>query len=123
MEKEIDFKSDFDLEAKVYDIEDINPKEDLGVEEIEELPDIETEEQLEVTLKKKREAMRERLAIVFIIGMFLILIIAIVVGYLSGQDQVKNITDLVLAISGILSAPLGFIIGYYFKSQEEEKNR
>ncbi|MBN2015230.1 hypothetical protein JW766_00145 [Candidatus Dojkabacteria bacterium] len=121
MSKEIEFKSDFEIEPTIHKIEDLDPGKDLGVEVVEELPESEPEEQFEVTLKKKREATREKLAYVFVIGLFLIIIIVSILGYLSDTEQVQNITDLVLAISGVLSGPLGFIIGYYFKRQEEEK--
>ncbi|MDD3647694.1 MAG: hypothetical protein PHS44_04310 [Candidatus Dojkabacteria bacterium] len=118
---EIQFKSDFKLEGNVHNIEDVDPEKDLDVEVIEELRDVSTEEQIEVTLKKKREATREKLAYVFVIGVFTLLVIGAIFGFASNQDQVKNITDLLLAISGILSGPLGFIIGYYFKRQEESE--
>lgn len=117
--KEIEFKSEIDLDSEVYDIEEIDPQKDLGVGTIEELPEMEAEEQFEVTLKKRREDMRERLAIVFVVGLFLILIIGMVMGYLGDQEKVKNITNLILAISGILTGPLGFIVGYYFRKSEE----
>jgi len=75
MTKEIEFKSDFELEPTVHKVEEVDPKEDLGVEVIEELPEIETKEQIEVILKKKREVVREKLAIVFVIGLFMVIII------------------------------------------------
>lgn len=121
MTKEIVFKSDFEVEPTVHNIGEVDPEKDLGVEEIEELPETKPEEQFEVTLKKKRESTREKLAYVFVIGLFAIIIIVTIFGYVSDKDQVQNITDLVLAISGVLSGPLGFIIGYYFKRQEEEQ--
>lgn len=123
MEKEITFKSDFELGPIVHKASEVNPEKDLGVEEIEELPDVDTQEQIEVTLKKKRELVREKLAIVFVIGLFLILIIGSILGFASDKEQVQNITDLILAFSGVLSGPLGFIIGYYFKRQEEEAEK
>lgn len=33
--------------------------------------------------------------------------------------ELDGYKDLLLAVSGILSGPLGFIIGYYFKSNKE----
>ena len=119
-EKEIEFKSDFELEPTVHKVDEVDPQKDLGVEEIEELADVEPQDQLEVTIKKKKEAARERLAYVFVIGLFIIIIIAMILGFTSDQEHVQNIIDLVLAISGVLSGPLGFIVGYYYKKQEEE---
>lgn len=121
MSKEITFKSDIELEPTVHKVEEVDPKKDLGVEVIEELPEIEPEEQIEVTLKKKRENVREKLAYVFVVGLFTVIIIGMIFGYLGDQENVQNITDLIIALSGILSGPFGFIIGYYFRKQEEEK--
>jgi len=123
MKKEIEFKSDFEMDPTVHKVEEVDPKKDLGVEVIEELPELEVEEQLEVKLKKKREAVRERLAIVFVVGLFMVIIIGMIFGYLGNEQNVQNISDLLIALSGILSGPLGFIIGYYFRKQEEEKER
>lgn len=120
MAKEIHFKSNIDLEPTVHKVEDLDPKEDLGVEEIEELREVEPQEQIEITLKKKRETVREKLAYAFVIGLFMVIIIGMILGYLADQEKVQNITDLIIALSGILSGPIGFIIGYYFRKQEEE---
>ena len=34
-------------------------------------------------------------------------------------QQVADVKDMLVAISGVLSGPLGFIIGYYFKASKE----
>lgn len=119
--KEITFTSDFEIEPEVHKIEEIDPKNDLGVGTIEQLPEINPEEQIEVVLRKKKETARERLAIVFVIGLFIIITIGMVLGYLGDSEKVENITRIVISISGVLTGPLGFIIGYYFRKQEEEE--
>lgn len=113
--KEIEFTSHMELDSQT-----VSPEELEGTT-IEELPEVEPEEQFEIKLKRRREDMRERLAVVFVIGLFMILIIGMIMGYLGDEKKVKNITELVLAISGILTGPLGFIIGYYFRKTEEQE--
>ncbi len=119
--REIEFTSDFEIEPEVHKIEEIDPQKDLGVETIEQLPDIKSEEQIEFTLKKKKEAARERLAIVFVIGLFIVILVGMVLAYLGDETKVQNITQTIVSISGVLTGPLGFIIGYYFRKQEEEE--
>ena len=34
--------------------------------------------------------------------------------------KVENMREAMITVSGILSGPLGFVIGYYFRRQEEE---
>lgn len=121
MDKNIEFKSEIDLEPKLHKVEEVDPKSDLGVEVIEELPEIEPQEQLEVTLQKRREKVREKLAIVFSIGLFTVLIIGMIFGYVGEKESIQNITDMILAVSGVLSGPLGFIVGYYFRRKDEKE--
>ncbi len=120
MKKEVDFQEGSNGDkGEVYNLDDIDPEDDLGVEVIEEVPDTDPQEQFDVTFRKRKEDTRERLAVVFVIGLFITLIVASVIGFIAEEGKVQNIIDLVLALSGVLSGPLGFIIGYYFKRQEE----
>src|SRR4030042_164189 len=111
MEREIEFKSEIDLEPMIHDMGDVDAEKDLGVSEIEELPEIDTREQIEVTMLKKRENIREKLAIVFSAGLFIVIIIGILIGFFANEQQIDNIISMILAISGILTGPLGFILG------------
>ncbi|MBD3362580.1 hypothetical protein GF362_02575 [Candidatus Dojkabacteria bacterium] len=73
-------------------------------------------------IKQKREETRGTLAMVFILGFFITLILGgLMVALAEDQldNKVKNLQDVFLAISGILSGPLGFVVGYYFRRQEE----
>ncbi len=89
------FKQDFDLESNILDINKVDPEKDLGIQKIEQLPDIETKEQIEIIIKKKRESIRENITYDFVIGIFTIIIFAVILGYLSEEKQINNITTLV----------------------------
>lgn len=60
------------------------------------------------------------LGLIYVLG-FLIIIGGVITFTLIQKYKVAEIKELLLAISGILSGPLGFIIGFYFK--EEVQNR
>lgn len=67
---------------------------------------------------EKREDTRSKIALYYVIG-FLVLILAALALFLVRNLLVSDLRDLLLALSGILSGPLGFIIGYYFKTHTE----
>jgi len=92
--------------------------EDMGVEGVEEIPEPEPVRDLNV-IKVKREDTRGTLALVFLIGFFVILILGMLIGAVNEGDKVTSVTELLLTVSGILSGPLGFVVGYYFRSQEQ----
>ncbi len=52
---------------------------------------------------------------------FLIIICATLIYMLLYSYSINDIKDVLLAESGILSGPLGFIIGFYFKEESERK--
>ena len=120
IKKEVVFKSEYEDAPEVLSPSDVDFEKDLGAPTIEKLPEIKTEDQFEVTTKKKVEQVRERVALIFIIGFFMMIAMAIVVGAIIDKEKIKDVTDLILAVAGVLSGSLGFIIGYYFKSREEE---
>ncbi|TAL19298.1 hypothetical protein EPN90_03980 [Patescibacteria group bacterium] len=69
---------------------------------------------------EKREGTRSSIALFYVIG-YLVIIAGVLI-----MSAIKNFTisdnkDMLLAISGILSGPLGFIIGYYFKAANKEE--
>ena len=63
---------------------------------------------------------RSVIAFRFIIGFFGVVFLVFVTGW-SGIFKDNDFKDLLLTISGTLSSALGFIIGYYFKSSEDNK--
>jgi hypothetical protein len=67
----------------------------------------------------KREGTRSYIALVYVIGYLFIVFGVLVIGVFK-NFELTGYKDLLLAVSGILSGPLGFIIGYYFKSNKEE---
>lgn len=69
---------------------------------------------------EKREDTRSKIALYYVVG-FLFLMLAALFLFWIRALPVNDLRDLLLALSGILSGPLGFIIGYYFKSHSEKE--
>ena len=61
---------------------------------------------------------RNRLANSYVLGYLIIVGIVLLIGYLKNWPT-SDYKDLLLATSGILSGPLGFIVGFYFKSAKD----
>lgn len=68
---------------------------------------------------KKRETTRSEIAVFYVRAYFITIGLSFVIGLIR-CFAVKDYIDVLIAISGILSGPLGFIIGYYFKAGEKE---
>lgn len=66
----------------------------------------------------KREDVRSKIALYYIIGFFGIILLGFGTG-LWMRFEMESYKDMLIAISGILSGPLGFIIGFYFKESTE----
>lgn len=64
---------------------------------------------------------QSQIGIVYVYG-FLGIIAFVLLFTLWNCYKVVDIKDLLLAISGVLSGPLGFIIGYYFKEDTQNKS-
>lgn len=69
---------------------------------------------------EKREGTRSQIALYYVLG-FLVLIFSALVLFYAKNLAVNDLRDMLLALSGILSGPLGFIIGYYFKSHSDKE--
>ena len=67
--------------------------------------------------KGKKENTRSKIAVIYIYAFFGTIACSFVIGIYKCFD-VKDYIDFLIAISGILSGPLGFIIGYYFKASD-----
>lgn len=67
---------------------------------------------------KKRESTRSTIAITYVASFLGIILTSLIACWIIGVtiDEQK---DMLVAISGILSGPLGFIVGYYFKASAE----
>ncbi len=73
-------------------------------------------------VEQKRENTRGLLAIVFIVGFFFMLTAGFMLAAfnnLSLDVKSKHLQDILLTISGVLSGPLGFVVGFYFRKGEE----
>lgn len=79
----------------------------------------ETSEQSQQRRADKREGTRSYIAMIYVVGYLLVVILVLAIGVYT-KFELSGYKDLLLAVSGILSGPLGFIIGYYFKSNKEE---
>lgn len=67
-----------------------------------------------------KENTRSKIASTYIWGFFIVIGISLIICCLDcAKGRVKEYSDLLITISGILSGPLGFIIGYYFKSGDK----
>ena len=88
-----------------------------GQQRIDEFPD-------EVGLStirraEKREGTRSSIALFYVIG-YLAIIAGVLIMSAIKDFTISDNKDMLLAVSGILSGPLGFIIGYYFKAASKE---
>ena len=70
----------------------------------------------------KREKNRGVLAMVFVILFFCVIFVTFIIGYYTDGFETNDYKDLLTTVSSILSGPLGFIIGFYFKERQESGN-
>ncbi|WP_350290363.1 hypothetical protein [uncultured Croceitalea sp.] len=68
---------------------------------------------------EKREKNRGVLAMVFVILFFCVIFVTFIIGYATDGFETNDYKDLLTTVSSILSGPLGFIIGFYFKERQE----
>ena len=60
-----------------------------------------------------KENTRSRIAMIYVCAFFIVLAIVFVIGFLK-CFKVDEYKDMLVTVSGVLSGPLGFIVGYYF---------
>lgn len=65
-----------------------------------------------------KENTRSRIAKIYVYCFFGVILLVFVVGIFKCFN-VNDYKDLLLTVSGVLSGPLGFIVGYYFKASKE----
>lgn len=73
---------------------------------------------------KRRESTRSYIAQLYVWAFFVIIgVIILMWGGISlftiNSLEVEDLKDMLVTVSGILSGPLGFIVGYYFKASKE----
>lgn len=92
------------------------------------IQDFDDEKQLGLTRKPtadaqddgRKETTRSLIAQIYVKAFFAVVFVVIFVCCLPiAQGHFKDFQDMLVTVSGILSGPLGFIIGYYFKSGEK----
>lgn len=66
----------------------------------------------------KKETTRSKIALLYVWAFFVVIGISFVIGCIL-KYSVTDFKDILIAVSGVLSGPLGFIVGYYFKASKE----
>lgn len=65
-----------------------------------------------------KENTRSRIAMIYVYAFFGVIVVVFGIGLFS-CFKVDEYKDMLVTVSGILSGPLGFIVGYYFKASKE----
>lgn len=68
---------------------------------------------------KQKEDTRRKIAVFYVWGFFGTIAVVFGIGIYKCFN-VDDYVDMLIAVSAILSGPLGFIIGFYFKSDSKE---
>lgn len=68
---------------------------------------------------EKKEHTRSKLAILFVLGFFAILFLCFVYA-IKVEASLSELKDTLVGVVGALSGILGFIVGYYYKSSQEQ---
>lgn len=73
--------------------------------------------------KPTKDTTRTKLASIYVYGFFGIIVLCFLYAFIfcKCDSNSKELKDLLLTASGVLSGPLGFVFGYYFKNGEGEK--
>lgn len=66
----------------------------------------------------KKESTRSHIAQLYVWAFFAVIVAVFVIGCCS-SFTVDEYKDMLVTVSGVLSGPLGFIVGYYFKASKE----
>lgn len=112
-EATIEFEPDFEVVQMP-----VEKLDEIGVEEVERVPEVEADKSY-IQIRQKREGTRNIFSLLFLAGFLLLLLIGMILGFFMDGNQLDNTKEVMLTISGILSGPLGFVVGYYFRRNEE----
>ncbi len=82
------------------------------------IPPVVTDDTDENSNSKKKESTRTYIAQLYVWAYFITVLFVFITGWCLNFN-VDDFKDLLIAISGTLSGPLGFIVGYYFKASKE----
>jgi superfamily I DNA and/or RNA helicase len=106
-------------------VEHVDETEEIKLQKEDKLNSLvkEAESVSEYVVKKKEET-RGILALIYLRATFLIFILGFVVSVVDSlinkTSIIENLQKLLPLISGIFLGSLGFVIGYYFRKDEEE---
>lgn len=67
---------------------------------------------------EKKESTRSYIAQLYVWAFFIVIVVVFVIGLIKGFSA-DDFKDMLVTVSGVLSGPLGFIVGYYFKASKE----
>jgi hypothetical protein len=71
---------------------------------------------------KKQEDVRSNLAVIYVIGTFIIFLLGFAVAVFDAVNRnvsvIDNLKEILTLLSGIFLGTLGFVLGYYFKKGE-----
>lgn len=67
---------------------------------------------------RKKESTRTFIAQLYVWAFFGTILLVFITGWCR-CFEVEDYKDMLIAVSGTLSGPLGFIVGYYFKASKE----
>ncbi len=77
-------------------------------------------------VEEKREDTRGRLAIIYTVATFLMFIlgflVAIIDAIIGNKSIIDGLATILPLISGIFLGSLGFVLGYYFRKEEDKEN-
>ncbi len=65
-----------------------------------------------------KESTRTYIAQLYIWAFFIVILLVFIIGFIE-DFRVEDYKDMLVTVSGVLSGPLGFIVGYYFKASKE----
>ena len=65
-----------------------------------------------------KESTRSLIAQIYVCAFFIVIGVVFLIGW-DKSFAVDDYKDMLVTVSGILSGPLGFIVGYYFKASSE----
>jgi len=85
------------------------------MDEIEEKPEVKNHG---LDGGDQKENTRSRIAQIYVWAYFGVIAATFAIGCYKGFE-VTDYKDMLIAVSGVLSGPLGFIVGYYFKASKE----
>lgn len=100
-----------------------NGVEPQNLDDVETAPNEENHEDEKPATDKysqsdPKESTRSLIAQIYVCAFFVVIGVVFLIGW-NKSFAVDDYKDMLVTVSGILSGPLGFIVGYYFKASSE----